>query len=229
MRHFRVASSKKSKYKPRGWTMEMRLQILLLCAIFEMGNAFGAGIPHFDMTFPLGSSSMEPTFSKGDILAATHYGVGALPALGDIVIFHVPGKMSVLYVKRIVATSGDMISYLDKRLAVNGHPVRDVPDGEFSDARGALQFKKFQETLGAISYEVITSPTAPPYVVGGPDPFPNSNKCRYTADGVSCTVPAGNYYVLGDNRDNSFDSRYFGFVPSANIVGKVVGVMQLGQ
>ncbi len=171
---------------------------------------------------------MEPTFAKGDVLAVTHYGVGQLPHRGDVVVFHVPGKIGDLYVKRIIALPGDTVSYTNKRLSLNGKPIAESAEGHVQASDGS-EYDKFAERLGATSFEVVVNPQAPSYVVGGPDPFPHRSQCQYTAVGVTCHVPANDYWVLGDNLDNSLDSRYFGFVPSGNIVGKVVSVMRVGE
>jgi signal peptidase I len=80
-------------------------------------------------------------------------------------------------------------------------------------------FKHFSEKLGSKPHQAIMDNDRPAFVPGV-DPFPFSENCQYTVEGVRCKVPAGHYFMMGDNRDNSADSRYWGFVPDANIVGK---------
>jgi signal peptidase I len=80
-------------------------------------------------------------------------------------------------------------------------------------------FAHFSEKLGAKAHHSIQDNERPAFVPGA-DPFPGRENCNYTVEGVTCKVPAGHYFMMGDNRDNSLDSRYFGFVPDANIVGK---------
>jgi hypothetical protein len=80
-------------------------------------------------------------------------------------------------------------------------------------------FKQFEETLGEHSHRLLNDADAPAFVQGVTN-FPYRENCRYSVEGVVCKVPEGHYFMMGDNRDNSLDSRYWGFVPEGNIVGK---------
>jgi len=163
--------------------------------------------------FHIPSSSMVPTLLVGDFILVNKYDYGIrLPVLhtkliklgepkrGDVAVFRYPGDPSVDYIKRIVGLPGDHIVYRDKTLYINGVAMTRDDRGAYTgldadDAELGL------EHLGGVEHEVLTMPG------------------RYSNEG-EWTVPEGEYFAMGDNRDNSNDSRYWGFVPEQNLVGK---------
>jgi signal peptidase I len=182
--------------------------------------------------FKIPSGSMIPTLHIGDLILVNkfHYGVrlpvantkvtqGTPVQRGDVMVFRYPPKPSVDYIKRVVGLPGDEVAYLNKSLTINGKPVVTEVLPDFFDESTMRYHKQRREMLGAKPHQTLQDDDRPAFVPGA-DPFPGRENCNYTVEGVTCKVPAGHYFMMGDNRDNSLDSRYFGFVPDANIVGK---------
>jgi signal peptidase I len=163
--------------------------------------------------FHIPSSSMVPTLLIGDFILVNKYDYGIrLPVLhtkiikvgepkrGDVAVFRYPNDPSVDYIKRIIGLPGDHIVYRNKTLYINGVVMQDDALGPYTglDADGAVLGR---EHLGSVTHEVLTVPG------------------QYSNEG-EWTVPEGEYFAMGDNRDNSSDSRYWGFVPEQNLVGR---------
>ncbi|GGO82444.1 signal peptidase I [Marinobacterium nitratireducens] len=166
--------------------------------------------------FQIPSGSMLPTLKIGDFILVNkfHYGL-RLPVLnskivpvsdpkaGDVVVFKYPKDPSVNYIKRVVGVPGDRIRYQNKMLFINGKPqpqelLAQLPP---TSPRQLL----LVENLDGVQHQVYHD-VANPGIVG------------------EWVVPDGQYFVMGDNRDNSNDSRYWGFVPDELLVGKAFAV-----
>jgi signal peptidase I len=124
---------------------------------------------------------------------------------------------------------GDVVQYQNKRLTINGKPATYEPLPDYLDTERLSYSKQFGEDFAGVPHHILNDAARPPYVMGADD-FPNRENCTYNQQGLTCKVPAGQYFVMGDNRDNSLDSRYWGFVPDENIVGRAFLIwMNLGD
>ncbi len=167
--------------------------------------------------FRIPSGSMMPTLLVGDFILVNKFAYGVrLPVLntkiielgepkrGDIVVFRFPKQPTVDYIKRVIGLPGDRIAYFDKKIYVNGQAVSQVTLGRYQGVGQGMNMtgaEHLQEDLTGVKHSILISNGTP------------------TVEDVF-VVPQGQYFVMGDNRDNSNDSRYWGTVPEANLVGK---------
>ena len=186
--------------------------------------------------FKIPSGSMIPTLLVGDFILVNKYTYGIRlpvanakimdinePKRGEVMVFRYPENPSMDYIKRIIGVPGDTVTYRNKQLSINNIPVKMEPDGEYTYIESGLNYvysRRFRESLDEQSYNVLINPEVPDMHVAGVHPFPQRENCSYNDSGFTCKVPEGNYFTMGDNRDSSSDSRYWGFVPERNIVGK---------
>ena len=182
--------------------------------------------------FKIPSGSMIPTLRVGDLILVNkfHYGLrlpvfntkvmaNNEPQRGDVMVFRYPPQPSLDYIKRVVGVPGDEVAYLNKTLSINGQVITRVNQPDFFDGEQMRYNQQFGEMLDQRRYSILNDEGRAAYVSPIAH-FPFRDNCRYPAEGVVCKVPAGHYFMMGDNRDNSLDSRFWGFVPEANIVGK---------
>lgn len=168
--------------------------------------------------FRIPSGSLEPTLLTGDFILVNKFNYGLRlpvlgdkfvkirePKVGDIVVFHWPANPKYDFIKRVIGVPGDHIKYQDKTLYINGKKITQKPLGyavDTDDAGNTWTVQKFSEDLLNVKHDIYRNPMVAPY---------NFN---------DIVVPKGMYFVMGDNRDDSEDSRYWGFVPESALVGK---------
>jgi signal peptidase I len=176
--------------------------------------------------FRIPAAGMMPTLMIGDFVwvdddaydidnPANESEENTGPLRGDVIIFRYPRNENQIYIKRVVGLPGDHVAYYQRRLRINGVMLETIPEGifeEFEEAGNANQgincnrpgagCESFVEILGEKQYRILLNPSRPLTVSG------------------EVIVPEGQYFVLGDNRDHSYDSRSWGFVPMQNILGK---------
>jgi signal peptidase I len=207
----RWAAKRAQKQKREPWYIDQAKSFFPILVIVLIIRSFIAE------PFRIPSGSMMPTLLHGDFILVNKFAYGVrlpvshtkifgsgLPERGDVAVFRYPQNPSLDYIKRVVGLPGDVIEYRNKKLFINQKRMPQTKVGHFiGQGRDAAMNGAEQkvENLQTIEHEVLL------------------NQKRLSING-SWRVPEGHYFVMGDNRDNSNDSRYWGTVPEENLVGK---------
>jgi signal peptidase I len=184
--------------------------------------------------FRIPSGSMIPTLQIGDLILVNKYEYGIRlpivnrtilkigePKRGDVMVFRYPHDTTQDYIKRVVGLPGDRVDYHNHVLKINGMEVPLQAQDRYYDPGRMETYNLFNEKLGNVNHMVIERDGEGVQLsLSVAMQHTNPEACVYSGGGVACTVPAGSYFVMGDNRDNSEDSRFWGFVPDRNIVGR---------
>jgi len=178
--------------------------------------------------FRIPSGSMMPSLLVGDFILVNKFTYGLRlpvsdtkvlelgePERGDVVVFRFPKDKSIDYIKRVVGLPGDRIAYRGKMLYINGEAMGYVKNGIYEGDGGARESGAIlaTENLAGVEHPILVNPRAPDFGFG----------CGVLAAG-EVTVPEGEYFMMGDNRDNSNDGRCWGFVPEDHLVGKAFAI-----
>src|SRR6185437_17095289 len=195
--------------------------------------------------YQIPSSSMRPDLTVGDFILVNKFTYGIREPFtnkvlfevnkvkrGDVIVFKDQNSRNRDLIKRVVGVGGDKIAYYNKHLTVNDQPLAYTDNGTYSytdnispDMTKEFVDQRFIENLSGIKHGIITSDEVPPVFFSQVMDFKGRENCTYQGnDGFTCVVPKGKYFMMGDNRDNSFDSRYWGFVPEESILGKAIYV-----
>jgi len=178
--------------------------------------------------FKIPSGSMMPTLLAGDFILVNKFTYGLRvpilnntfiemnkPERGDVIVFHYPPDPSVDYIKRVIGVPGDKIRYQDKRLTINGQLLSVENERDYEYVMSGLNImlaKQYSEQLGDVKHDILVHDVMASYDA-------DTIGARF-ANNEEVTVPEGHFLAMGDNRDNSSDSRVWGFVPERNLVGK---------
>lgn len=172
--------------------------------------------------FRIPSGSMMSTLMVGDFIVVSKSAYGlrlpighkkildfGAPERGDVAVFRYPQNPSVDYIKRVIGLPGDTLSYVDKRLYINGEEVPLSTGSEYTGVDGHVGTMQFTETLGEVEHDILRN---------------QNSDVGFSQSLRNIKVPEGHYFMMGDNRDNSNDSRYWGFVPEENLVGRAFAI-----
>jgi len=176
--------------------------------------------------FGIPSESMVPTLAIGDQVLVNKFSYGlkipvldvkvvntGTPARGDVVVFRSPMDPKDDWIKRVVGVPGDKILYDKQHLYVNGKP--ETAEGQFPAGE-----HRQPAVDGEARHAIVVDPSIRTDYRDRKGTFPLSENCDMAEESMSCVVPRGHYFVMGDNRDHSEDSRKWGFVPEHNLVGR---------
>ena len=192
----------KASYVPRKYNrwyvyLGYYVSISLLIIILELNKGAIFGYE----TYRIPAGSMLPTLFIGDFIAVDTRDVD--PVAGDVIVFIYPHNQSTNFIKRVIGLPGDEIVYDQKRLVINGTAVQQIKSDSYKlkTPSQELDLIEYSEVVGASTHSIL-------------------NDRGRTSRSMTISVPEGSYFVMGDNRDHSNDSRFWGFVPEANIIGK---------
>jgi signal peptidase I len=227
----RRSDAERAALREPGWVEYSKAFFPVLLVVFLLRSFLAE-------PFKIPSSSMRPTLEVGDFILVNKFVYGIRlpiveqkiipfrdPQHGDVVVFRYPLNPSQDFIKRVIGVGGDTVEYRDKRVTVNGKPWPHTSDGTYSYLEG-LRFETLERGTELTdgrpdgAHMVGANAQMLPVYPQNVRPFPRRDNCDYNDRGFVCRVPAGHYFMMGDNRDNSDDSRYWGFVPDDHIRGK---------
>lgn len=211
-------AKKRAEEAPEGFIVEQSKSFFPVLLVVFVLRSFIAE------PFQIPSGSMEPGLGKGDFIVVSKFSYGLRmpvwgntlvpigePVRGDIMVFF-PPEDPRYFIKRVIGLPGDQITYRDRQLRVNGEEIQlNIDEKQRIESGKVFVEEEFENTTATIQWQAgKSSKTGQPMIYAGPE--------------GEWSVPEGHYFMMGDNRANSADSRIWGFVPEKNIVGKATAI-----
>ncbi|WP_242641484.1 MULTISPECIES: signal peptidase I [Candidatus Ichthyocystis] len=224
--NFFYASKRRAPGSPDPWWMEWGGSFfpVLLAVFFIRSFLFEP--------FRIPSGSMVPTLLVGDFILVNKFTYGIRlplinkkifsmgePSRGDVIVFRYPINPRIDYIKRVIGIPGDEVVYSNKRLFINNVLVSKEMASDYMNPSQLTFSKRYKENLLGVVHDVLNDPGRTGLFTRK-ERFSNSRDCKFGFTEIKCIVPKNSYFVMGDNRDNSSDSRVWGFVPEENILGR---------
>lgn len=230
--------------QPRPWYARWRGMLLIF---LSMALATTLVRMFLYEPFKSPSTSMLPTIGIGDRILVQKIGYGHVSTFGmhlaslphtsalkrgDLIVFDRPLQPDQTYIKRVVGLPGDRVVYRNGHLIVNGQDTRVSQLADFMDPELPRFWRRDRNRLDGMQFDTLADKESDGRALKARPEAPNIpliDRCVYTNEELRCEVPAGHYYVMGDHRDNSVDSRYFGFVRADQVIGKVVKIFRAAE
>jgi signal peptidase I len=230
--------------QPRPWYARWRGMLLIVISMALVTTLVRMFLYE---PFKSPSTSMLPTIGIGDRILVQKIGYGHVSTFGlhlaslphtsalergDLIVFDRPLKPPETYIKLVVGLPGDRVVYRDGRLIVNGQDTCVSQLADFMDPELPRFWRQYRNRLDGVQFDTLAEKESDGRALKArpeaPD-IPLIDRCVYTNEEIRCEVPAGHYYVMGDHRDNSVDSRYYGFVRADQVIGKVVKIFRAAE
>ncbi|XZG71683.1 signal peptidase I [Chitinibacteraceae bacterium HSL-7] len=223
-----VLAKKRAGGRPADWIEYGRGFFPVILAVFLLRSFLVE-------PYQIPSSSMRPGLVVGDFILVNKFSYGIRtpilnnvlipvgePKHGDVMVFNYPENPAINYIKRTIGLPGDTVEYRNKKLTINGEAVSTevLRQDDYAEGYARIDVLRVRESIEGHAFDTFVVPEQPWVDLSQVRDFEHRDLCKYDDSGFVCTVPKGYYLMMGDNRDHSADSRYWGFVPDKYVVGR---------